>query len=233
VTESTTPPNLLDVLRLAATIAFVVLLPFFTVGTALRWVVEDRQLMLDGFRQNGVAQVTGLDAPQLERIATTFVDYFKAPPGRLDIPVTLQGRQVSLFNEKETAHMEDVQRLVQWFLMMQIVAGVVVAARIGLAVVDRDAGLLGRDLLLSAAWLMLVVFVVGVLAAVDFTWLWLQFHKIAFRNDLWALDPNTDFLIMLFPEPAWLAYTVRFVGAVASATVASAAVGFALIRLGR
>ena len=74
-----------------------------------------------------------------------------------------------------------------------------------------------------------LVVLVGVLSLMDFDGLWTRFHQIAFRNDLWQLDPTTDYLIMLFPEPFWFTATIRMATTVALQTVLLAAVGVALI----
>ena len=37
----------------------------------------------------------------------------------------------------------------------------------------------------------------------DFSELFTRFHFVAFTNELWMLDPATDYLIMLFPEGFW------------------------------
>jgi integral membrane protein (TIGR01906 family) len=50
---------------------------------------------------------------------------------------------------------------------------------------------------------ILLVMMLGVLALIDFNWLFTQFHLLSFTNDLWLLDPATDYLIMLFPEGFW------------------------------
>ena len=44
----------------------------------------------------------------------------------------------------------------------------------------------------------LVVF--GATAAIDFGWLFTQFHFLSFANDLWLLDPYNDYLIIMFPQ---------------------------------
>jgi integral membrane protein (TIGR01906 family) len=73
------------------------------------------------------------------------------------------------------------------------------------------------------------VVLVGVLSLLDFDALWTRFHQIAFRNDLWLLDPRTDYLIMLFPEPFWLAATIRMATSVAVQTAVVALVGLGLV----
>ena len=230
----TASPDLLDWVRGIVTVAFVLLLPFLIIGTSLRALVTDRDFMLRGFHDNQVAQTTGLDEPQLERIADAFVAYFQAPPGQIQLQVTAFGQSRLLFNDKEVKHMEDVQALIQFFMRMQVVAAAVVVVRVVLAVVpSRDLGALGRDMLLSTALMVGLIALIGVLSFVDFDALWTRFHQIAFRNDLWQLDPRTDYLIMLFPEPFWYAATNWMASTVALQTVFVAILGTALLILGR
>ena len=53
--------------------------------------------------------------------------------------------------------------------------------------------------------------VFGVIASINFTWLFRQFHFISFSNDLWQLNPNTDYLIAMFPQRFFLETTI-FIG---------------------
>jgi len=227
----TAAPDLLDWVRGLVSLAFVLLLPLLIIGTSLRGLVTDRDFMLRGFEDNNVATTTGLDDAQLGRIADAFVAYFQAPRGQIQMQVTAFGQPRPLFNDREVAHMEDVQALIQFFLRMQLIAAAVVVVRLAFAiVVDRSAVLLGRDMLWSTGLMVALVILVGVLSLLDFDALWTRFHQIAFRNDLWQLDPNSDYLIMLFPEPFWFAATIRMATSVAlqTALVALLGVGFVL-----
>ena len=217
-------------MRSLVSLAFVLLLPLLIIGTSLRGLVTDRDFMLRGFRDNQVAHTTGLDDTQLERIADAFVAYFQGPPGQIQMQVTAFGQPRQLFNDKEVTHMEDVQALIQWFLRMQLVAGAVVGLRVVLAVaVDRGGLSLGRELLWSAGVMVGLVVLVGVLSLLDFEALWTRFHQVAFRNDLWQLDPRSDYLIMLFPEPFWFTATLRMATTVALQTVLIAVIGAGLL----
>ncbi len=220
----------LEWLRGALSVAFVLLLPLFVISTSLRGLVTDRDLLLQGFRDNQVGRVTGLDDPQLGRIADAFVAYFQGPPGQIQMQVTVGGVSRPLFNDREVQHMEDVQGLILWFLRMQIVAAAIVVVRVVVSVfVDRAPEPLGRDLLLSAGLMVALVVLVGVLSFVDFTELWTRFHQIAFRNDLWQLDPSRDYLIMLFPEPFWFTATVKMATSVAVQTALIVLAGLGLL----
>jgi integral membrane protein (TIGR01906 family) len=212
-------PDVLDWARGVVSVAFVVLLPLLLISTSLRALVTDREFMLRGFQDNQVGLVTGLDEPQLERIADAFVAYFQAPPGQIQMQVTVRGQSRPLFSQQEVTHMEDVQALIQWFLRMQIVVAAVAVIRVLFALfVDRSPVPFGRELLWSAGLMVALVVLVGALSFVDFTALWTRFHQIAFRNDLWLLDPSRDYLIMLFPEPFWYASTIRMATSVALET---------------
>jgi integral membrane protein (TIGR01906 family) len=223
-------PDLLDWVRGLVSLAFVLLLPLLVISTSLRGLVTDRDFMLRGFRENQVASTTGLDDAQLERIASAFVAYFQGPPGQIQLQVTAFGQSRALFNDKEVTHMEDVQALIQWFLRMQIVAAAVVVVRIAAGVVfDHSPVPIGRELLWSTGLMVALVVLVGVLSLMDFEALWTRFHQVAFRNDLWQLDPSTDYLIMLFPEPFWFTATIRMATSVALQTLLLGLVGLGLI----
>jgi integral membrane protein (TIGR01906 family) len=223
-------PELLDWVRGLVSVGFALLLPLLIIGTSLRGLVTDRDFMLRGFQDNHVAETTGLDDAQLRRIADAFVAYFQGPPGQIQMQVTAFGQSRPLFNDREVAHMEDVQALIQFFLRMQLVAAAVVVVRLAFAlVVDRSLVPLGRDMLWSAALMVGLVVLIGVLSLIDFDALWTRFHQIAFRNDLWQLDPSRDYLIMLFPEPFWFAATVRMALGVALQTGLVAVLGLVFL----
>ena len=48
--------------------------------------------------------------------------------------------------------------------------------------------------------------VLVLLACIDFDSLFILFHKVAFTNDLWLLDPRTDLLIRLMPIEFFISY---------------------------
>jgi integral membrane protein (TIGR01906 family) len=144
--------------------------------------------------------------------------------------VTAFGQSRQLFNDKEVTHMEDVQALIQWFLRLQVIAAGLVVVRLLFAIAfDRGAVSVGREMLWSTALMVALVALVGVLSLMDFEALWTRFHQIAFRNDLWQLDPSRDYLIMLFPPPFWFTATIRMATSVALQTVLVAAIGIGLI----
>jgi integral membrane protein (TIGR01906 family) len=231
--EATQTPVLLEWVRVLVSVAFIVAVVLGLISINLRSLVLDRDFMLQGFLQNQVALTTGLDQPQLERIADAFVAYFRAPPGQLQMDVVVGGQHRPLFNDREVAHMEDVQRLIQFFLsLLSIVAVVVVIRLLQAVVIEHGVVSLGRDLVLSVGLMVAIVLFVAIASAIDFDDLWTRFHEVAFRNDLWQLDPTRDYLIMLFPEPFWYAATVRLALGIALQSLVLAVVGALAWRFG-
>ena len=69
---------------------------------------------------------------------------------------------------------------------------------------------------------------IGAFAVTGFDSAWTRFHEIAFSNDLWLLDPDTDHLIQMFPEPFWqdMTYLVGGLTVVEALAVVSLSVSY-------
>jgi integral membrane protein (TIGR01906 family) len=60
-----------------------------------------------------------------------------------------------------------------------------------------------------------------------------RFHLIAFDNDLWQLDPDTDRLIQMFPEGFWYDVTLWVAVATSVELIALAIGSAAILRMTR
>jgi len=63
---------------------------------------------------------------------------------------------------------------------------------------------LKRIMLVSFLIWSILLFLIVFGMIVDFNYTFTLFHKIMFTNDLWILDPNSDFLIMIYPQRFFL-----------------------------
>lgn len=108
-----------------------------------------------------------------------------------------QALDTTPFNAREKQHMQDVQALFS------------VCARLSAACLSWGAALLllggarmGRRQRFKGAlysWLTIALLALP-LALADFDALFLRFHQLLFRNDLWLLDPRTDVMIRMLPQ---------------------------------
>jgi integral membrane protein (TIGR01906 family) len=71
---------------------------------------------------------------------------------------------------------------------------------------------LARILLQASLFTLGLLTLFAVLALVGFDELFLRFHLLAFTNDLWKLDPDTDHLIQMFPRDFWFDATMLMAG---------------------
>ena len=182
--------------------------------TSVRYAVNELRLYEYGFRRYDVPAVTGLSLEQLNEAARTIKDYFNSDQETLYVQVEQDGQETALFSPKERAHMQDVKELVRLVYWVQDVSLAYVLSYTVLAYVwAREAPLrsLARGALWGGGLTLGTVAFLGLGSLVNFGDLWVQFHEVAFTNDLWQLDPRTDRLIQMFPEPFWRDATL-FVG---------------------
>lgn len=227
--------NVPAAVRWVGAIAFVVALPLFLILGNVLDVAGDRDFYLGEFAKYDVGRVTGLDQSQLASAADVFIAYLRDPAARLDLELTIGGVRRPLFNEREIAHMEDVQKLFRLVRDARLVAGAVllILPLVGLGL--GGAAFLPRlGMLLTAGGILTVVLLglAGLLSLVDFSQAFVRFHELAFSNDLWILDPRTDYLIMLYPEGFWLDATLRIAMLSAIEAVVVGGVGLGITYFG-
>lgn len=191
--------------RLAAAL-FVVALPVFLVTANVRFLASDIAYYRHGFREFDSSGRTGLPLADLDRAGEEIIEYFEDDAETLRILVTIDGQETPLFNAKETDHMRDVKTLIRAVYRLNEISLAIVLTYIGCAILwagERSVAGLARLSLAGVAFGLAVVGVVGAFALTGFDQAWTAFHEIAFRNDLWRLDPDTDRLIQMFPEEFW------------------------------
>ena len=130
-------------------------------------------------------------------------DYLAGLRDDLYLAVTLDGRAVDTpFNERELKHLEDVKRLFQAGLRLRYVLAALALAALTAALLfstkrERRRGVAAFLIALCAAAIVGAVVASG---GVDFDAMFIAFHRLAFDNDLWLLNPATDALIRMLPE---------------------------------
>lgn len=212
---------------------FVVCVPLCLIANNVRFVTLNPETYRAGFEKYRAAERTGLTQVQLAEVAEAFIAYFQAPPGRLNPTVSLNGAPRFLFNEREVAHMVDVQQLMRLVFRLGLLAGLyLLLFGVGLALWQGPAAIptLGRLVLWGAGLSIALLLALAALSLVDFGELFVRFHQFSFRNDLWMLDPRRDYLLMLFPEGFWLDVTLRIAALTAAEALALGAVGLWLGR---
>jgi len=116
-------------------------------------------------------------------------------------------KQPAVLNEKEQQHMLDVRSLTQTAAGMSktylTIAAVlaVIAAWTGAKLKRRMMPRLVGGLSAIGVIMLLVQGMMNEVAAGGFAGLFVQMHETLFKNDLWLMDPQTDILIRMMPQP--------------------------------
>lgn len=155
------------------------------------------------YEQYGLAEKAGIREKDAFSAIDLMVDYVSDARDDLNGTILWKNGEQPTFNEKEIRHMVDVKNLWIHARNVGILGGVcALAAAVILKVWSPRHWLawLCKGYLMAASCLLVLLIFFGFWMYIDFTGLWIQFHRWFFTNDLWALDPYTDFMIVICPE---------------------------------
>lgn len=191
-------------MKTAAQWFFIICLPVLLLTASLSAAANSPRLYHYGFDKYDISRVTGLAPPELDRVSEGLIGYFNSGDDFISLTVTRDGEFSELFNEREVGHLKDVKGLFR--LGYYVLLGTLIYALVysGISLFWwRDRRRLARGLVGGSGLTLVLMLALGLVIMLDFDRFFLQFHLLSFANDLWMLDPSTDYLIMLFPRGFW------------------------------
>ena len=230
------PPSLhyKKLLPLAAAALFVAAVPLFLIATNVRWVINAPLLYSYGFDRHDSVGRTGIEREELLSAGRQIRDYFNNDDEFITVSVIVGYSRVgSLFRTREVLHMRDVKALVRGVYRVQELSAAYIAAFITVGLIVRRREFLpdlARLLVIGGGATLGLVVVAGLASLVGFDRLFLAFHLISFTNDLWKLDPSTDYLIAMFPQGFFFDATMWIAGSTIVEAAALVAAGLVLRR---
>ncbi|MFQ5880422.1 MAG: TIGR01906 family membrane protein [Dehalococcoidia bacterium] len=213
----------LTLLQRLATALFVLSVPVVLITSNVRFAANEVRLYQYGFDRYNAEARTGIPRPELDRAARGLITYFSSDQRTVDIRVEEDGRQVPLFNQRETLHLADVKNLLRLvFRTQEIALALALTYVVAAFVLRRQAGLrrLATEVAAGAGLALAIVVGLGGFALIGFDDLFQRFHLLAFTNDFWQLNPRTDHLIQMFPQGFWFDATM-FIGLLTLAEAAA------------
>lgn len=201
----------MKIVEIIARCLFILCVPVILLSAGIAVALNSHWFYEQGFDKYYVSQTTGLSDTELSRAAEGLIDYFNSREEYISVTVVKDGQSFVLFNEREIGHLKDVKdlfrldyRLLLWTSVYCLVYALAALFwrhslyRRGLANGMFGGGVLTLGLML----------VIGTGIWLAFDQLFWQFHVLSFDNDLWLLNPATDYLVMLFPQGFWFDATV-------------------------
>lgn len=155
-----------------------------------------KSYFMKAFDEYKIEEATGKNIDELGVIADSLIDYLKGKGGDEIL--------APHFNEKEILHMRDVQELFDYARILKYISGIIALLIMIYFSIMKEINLIGKTLFRGLFVNHIILITLGGLLATDFNKYFTIFHEIFFSNDLWLLDPNTDLMIQMLPEPFFI-----------------------------
>lgn len=159
----------------------------------------------------GVLNDVHMKMDDLLDVTDEMMAYLRGSREDLHVPTIVDGQPREFFNDREIAHMEDVRGLFLGGLALRRISlGLIVACVILLLLLKADIRrVLPKMICIGSALFFAVLAVLAGIISTDFNQYFIMFHHIFFNNDLWMLNPDTDLLINIVPEPFFMDTAAR------------------------
>ena len=193
----------MKIVRIIAQWLFILSLPVLLLTASVSLAANCPWLYTYGFEKYDVGETTGLEEAELDRVADGLRAYFNSGEENISLSVLKDGKSFEVFNEREVGHLKDVKGLFRLVYVLLLGTGVYACVYAGANLLGWRDRRLYRGLVGGGGLTLVIMLAIGLAAAINFDWLFLNFHLLSFTNDLWMLDPSTDYLIMLFPRGFW------------------------------
>lgn len=163
------------------------------------------------YRKYQVAEEVSMEMDDLLYVTDEMMSYLRGNRDNLHVETIIDGESREFFNDKEIAHMEDVRGLFLAAIKLRTVCLItaVFCVILLLLLKARLRLVLPRMICIGTGLFLALSAVLFLIISSDFTKYFVMFHEIFFNNNLWILDPNTDLLINIVPEPFFMDTAAR------------------------
>mgnify|MGYP001226506760 FL=1 len=182
--------NLFSLFRLTLTTITSLLFILIIISGCLNFIVRSSLIYDYNISTYSIESRTSLPLEKIKEINLSIRTYFFDEKELLD---------VDIYSDKEVLHMKDVKSVMSFIFDLSKILSIifciltfVLTSYLGVNLYK----LIFHSLILFSSVLILL----GTSFLLFFQELFIIFHKIAFNNDLWILNPNKDYLLMMYPE---------------------------------
>ena len=158
--------------------------------------------MLASMRRYAPPETTGLYPEEYEPVARMTCDYLSGKNPVFQYERELPDSAVfPLFHSYEQAHMADCRALFQLDRILCVASAALLLLSAGCALFTKDGKETARGMRWGLGMTTGDIALLAIWSVWNFDGLFITFHKLAFTNQLWLLNPRTDLLIRLMPTP--------------------------------
>jgi len=204
--------------------------------TSVQYNVLDINFYRSEYAKLQSTETIGISEQDLMRVTEVLLAYVRADRGNLQVEAEIKGEKRQVFNEREIAHMAEVQLL---YIRAIIMRNSFVFAVFFLVLLTRVLTLhkfwrvwATAHLTATAVFVVLSFLLVRMVTG-NFTEFWHAFHRLFFTGNLWQLNPETDILIQIVPEQFFYDLVLRILTYFGSAVLILAVAAVLILVLKR
>ena len=174
------------ILIILASIFFI----FISISGVLFFILKHDYIYEYNLNFYPITERTSLEIEEIREINSMIQNYFFDESEFIE---------VSIFNEKEIYHMKDVKDIINSLFLYGKLSSILFVI-ITLLCVKRFSVKINSVFKTSSIIYSAILVLLALGFLISFNKLFIVFHEIAFSNDLWKLNINEDYLLMMYPE---------------------------------
>ena len=194
----------------AAGAAAAVLWIVFWITAVILQIAGNGALMSAEMLRCAPPETTGLAVEEYPGVAGMTTGYLTGRTAEFQYTVTdSAGQAAPCFRDYEAAHMADCRALISLDRTVMILAGALALVLTAAALLRGNRERCFRGILTGLRIMGGVLAALLIWALADFDGLFVTFHRVAFPNGGWLLNPETDLLIRLMPLNFFISLGIR------------------------
>ena len=186
-----------------------------------RFLACDAGIMEQIMRKNAPPEETLLPEAEYGGMNRMITGYLAGTTEEFQYVFSENGSEFLCFQPHEQAHMADCRQLIRLDGLVFLLCCGTLAVCLLTGLTGKKRNGFAKAFLTGLASAALLLIAGVIMAVIDFDRFFTLFHRLAFSNDLWLLDPRTDLLIRLMPETFFTEYGI--VGGVSAGVLLTAA----------
>lgn len=193
--------NTKGVITIVSSLSLVVMLIVTAISVA---IFKDMKFYQNEFEKYNVTQYIDMEMQDIMYVINELMDYLHDDRDDLENIITeVDGCSRDFFTEREKIHMADCKKFFNIGYDIRTISLITFVISICFLIITKKLNI--NDIIKSAgaisSIIILLIIGIGIFALIDFNYCFILFHKLAFSNDLWLLDPSEDLIINILVEP--------------------------------